>query len=75
MDDKEEVKLSDITIEGLKTTIEDLKRQLAHSEEEKGKSDKKAQALVERERREVSKFMLFERIQMVKEFLAGGSAN
>ena len=75
MDAREEVKLSDITIEGLNATIGDLRKQLVDLEEEKGKSDKKVEALVERERREVSKFMLFERIRMVKEFQAGGSVN
>ena len=67
-DAKEEVKLLDITIDG-------LRKQLADLEEERGKSEKKVAALIERERQEVSKFMLFERIRMVKEFRAGGSAN
>ena len=68
VDAREEVKLSDITIDG-------LRKQLANLEEEKDKSEKKVAALIERERREVSKFMLFERIRMVKEFRAGGGAN
>ena len=68
VDAREEVKLSDITIDG-------LRKQLADLEEEKDKSEKKVAALIERERREVSKFMLFERIRMVKEFQAGGGAN
>ena len=67
-DAQEEVKLSDITIDG-------LRKQLVGLEEEKDKSEKKVAALIERERREVSKFMLFERIRMVKEFRAGGGAN
>ena len=67
-DAQEEVKLSDITIDGLRKQLVDL-------EEEKDKSEKKVAALIERERREVSKFMLFERIRMVKEFRAGGGAN
>ena len=75
VDAREEVKLSDITIDGLNVTIRDLRKQLADLEEERDKSEKKVEALVERERREVSKFMLFERIRMVKEFQAGGGAN
>ena len=75
VDAREEVKLSDITIDGLNATIGDLRKQLADLEEERDKSEKKVEALVERERREVSKFMLFERIRMVKEFQAGGGAN
>ena len=75
VDAREEVKLSDITIDGLNATIGDLRKQLADLEEERDKSEKKVEALVERERQEVSKFMLFERIRMVKEFQAGGGVN
>ena len=75
VDAQEEVKLSDITIDGLNATIGDLKKQLANLEKERDKSEKKVEALVERERREVSKSMLFERIRMVKEFQAGGGVN
>ena len=75
VDAREKVKLSDITIDGLNVTLRDLRKQLADLEEEKDKSEKKVAALIERERREVSKFMLFERIRMVKEFRAGGGAN
>lgn len=67
-DAREEVNLSDMK-------VEQLKEELSALEEAKKKSDRKVQTLIERERQEVSKFMLFERIRMVREFKSGGSVN
>lgn len=68
VDAKEEAKLAD-------EKVEEMKIKLSILEEEKKRSDGKVQTLIERERREVSKFILYERIRMVKEFKARGSVN